>query len=373
MAERLGPQVRVSGRGPAFDELEQELGNLRAALDHWIAAGDGERALRLAAAVEPYWTTSCHYLDGVEMVDAALSLAPAASDRAHGRARVARAVLLRQVRIEESITDSDAALELCSAAGDPEGRCMALDMVAAQASYFGDRERARALAAEERAAAERLGDPYHLAMAVMRQGWAAGNYRDCRAFADEAIPLLRRCGNLHGIVEIAASLVGGALKDGDYEAAAEAAEEGLRAAEECREPFVLVIALGNAALPALVTGRMRVAEQRFRRQIETLRREGIEGWWFEPTLGLACIAADAGEHERAATLLGAFHALDGVTVSAGDRAFEAHLRATFMSPARAALGEREWQRATAVGASMTLDELCEFALARRRTAGVPAG
>ena len=43
LAERLGPQVRVKGRGPAFEWLERELGNLRAALDTWIARGDGER------------------------------------------------------------------------------------------------------------------------------------------------------------------------------------------------------------------------------------------------------------------------------------------------------------------------------------------
>jgi hypothetical protein len=221
--------------------------------------------------------------------------------------------------------------------------------------------------------ADRLGDPYHLAIAVMRQCWATDDYRDSRAFADEAIPLLRRCGNLHGIVEIAASLVGGALRDGDYEAAAEVAETGLLAAEECREPFALTIALGNAALPALMSGRMELAEQRFRRQIETLRRAGIEGWWFEPTLGLACIAADAGENARAATLLGAFDALPGLTVSAGDREFEAHLRATFISPARAALGEREWERVTAAGAAMTRDELCQFALAGRNAAGAAAG
>ena len=28
LAERLGPQVRVAGRGPALDEMERELGNL---------------------------------------------------------------------------------------------------------------------------------------------------------------------------------------------------------------------------------------------------------------------------------------------------------------------------------------------------------
>jgi hypothetical protein len=373
LAERLGPRVRESGRGPAFDELEQELGNLRAALDHWLSAGDGERALRLVAAAEPYWTTSCHYLDGVEMVDAALALESGAGERARGRARVARAVLLRQVRVEESIADSDAALELCSAAGDVEGCCMALDMVAAQASYFGDHDRASALAAEERALAERLGDPYHLAMAVMRQGWSAGSYRDCRTFADEAIPLLRRCGNLHGIAEISVGVLLRAIHEGDYDTAVTVAEEGLRAGEDSGEPFVVSIMLGNTALAALFAGRLDVAEERWWRTMEILRRERIEGFWDEPAFGLACIAAQAGEGERAATLLGACAAIPGITPSPGDLKLREPLLEAFIAPAQAALGETAWERAAAIGAAMTPDELCEFALARRVTVGASAG
>ena len=51
---------------------------------------------------------------------------------------------------------------------------MALDMVAAHAAYFSDFDRAQAVAREQRALAERLGDPYHVAIAVMRQSWSAG-------------------------------------------------------------------------------------------------------------------------------------------------------------------------------------------------------
>jgi predicted ATPase len=372
LAERLGPQVRAGGRGPAFDELERELGNLRAALDHWIAHGDGERALRLAAAIEPYWTTSCHYLGGVEMVDAALALRQGASERACGRALIARSVLLRQVRMEESIEDADAALELTSAASDLEGRCMALDMVAAHASYFGEHERAKALAREERALAERLGDPYHVAMAVMRQGWSAGNFPEGRAFADEAIPLLRRCGNLHGIVEITAGVVGAALREADYEAAADLAEEGLRAAEEAGEWFALSIATGNAALAALFLERMEVAERRFCEEMEIWRRERFDGFWDEPAVGLACVAAHAGEHQRAATLMGCYGAMPGVPVATGDREVQDLLIARFVAPARAALGERAWKRAAAAGAAMTPDELCDLALGRRHPVAVSA-
>ena len=189
------------------------------------------------------------------------------------------------ISMDESIEDADTALELSAAAGDLEGRCMALDVVAAHASYFGDRDRAQLLAREERALAEQLGDPYHVAIAVLRQCWCAHRFGEARGFADEARPLLRRCGNLHGIVEMAAGLVGAALHEGEYEAAAEVAEEGLRAAKEAGESFALVIALGNVGLAALFLERMDVAEARFREQLEIERRERIDGFWDEPVVG----------------------------------------------------------------------------------------
>jgi predicted ATPase len=364
LAERLAAPVRVRGRGPALDELERELANLRVALDHWIAVDDGERALRLAAAMEPYWTSTCHYRSGAEMLDAALPLEAGASERTRGRARLARSILLRGVSMLESVEDADAALALSTAADDLEGRCLALDMVSAHAGYFSDDARARALALEERALAEQLGDPYLMAIAVMRQGWSAPDPRASRAFADEAVPLLRRCGHLRGIVELTAAMVGGALYDGDYTAAAEAAEDGLRAAEEAGEPVALAFAMGNAALPALFLERMDVAERLFTQQFELLRRERVDALWDEATTGLACIAAHAGEAERAATFLGFGAAMPTVPAADKDAAIRDRLVARFVTPALAALEDRARKRATAAGASMTPDELCEFMLDR---------
>ena len=271
--------------------------------------------------------------------------------------------------MEESVEDADAALELSSAAGDLEGRCMALDMVAAHAAYFSDFDRAQALAREERALAERLGDPYHVAMAVMRQSWSAGDFRACarvRGRGDSAAAPLRpparhrrddgRAGRARRSHE------------GDYEAAADAAEEGLRAAEETGEPFALAFAVGNAGLAALFLERMDVAERLFHEQIEIFRRERIDGLWDEPATGLACVAAHAGDAERAATFIGFGEAMPTLPVADGDRLVRDRLVARFIAPARAALGERAWRRSAAAGAAMTPDELCEFVLDRRAMA-----
>ena len=191
---------------------------------------------------------------------------------------------------------------------------MALDMTAAQASYFGDLERAQALAAEERAIAERLGDPYHLAIAVMRQAWSAADHRECRAFADEAIPMLRRCGNLHGIAEISVVL----LESGSLRGATLQTRPCRSPRRACGgppgpgEPFALGLHLGNTGLAALFLQRVDTADRLMHEQIEILRRARIDGLWDEPALMLACVAAHHGELDRAATFFGFSQAVPSV-------------------------------------------------------------
>ena len=137
-------------------------------------------------------------------------------------------------------------------------------------------------------------------------------------------------------------MVGRALLDGDYEAAADAADEGLRAAEETGEPIALAFAFGNAGLAALFLERMDVAERLFHQQIEIFRRERIDGLWDEPATGLACVAAHAGDDERAATFLGFGEAMPAMPVAPNEDRRARPARGQVRRPARAALGERAW-------------------------------
>jgi hypothetical protein len=250
---------------------------------------------------------------------------------------------------------------------------MALDMVAAHAAYFGDGDRAQAVAAEERALAERIGDPYHLAMAVMRQGWSAKGVRAMRAYADEAIPLLRGCGNLRGIVELTAGTLGWALNERAYDAAFAVAEEGLLAAEELGEPLALALALGNVGLAALFLDRTELAGRRLREGLEALLRERLDWWSAEPIICLACVAAAEGDTERAATLSGFAEAMPESPVAVGDQLVRDELLDRFIAPARARLGERAWKRVAAAGAAMTEEQVRELVLDREAAVARTSG
>jgi predicted ATPase len=51
LIERLSPDIQYRGEGAAWRRLDRERGNLRAALAWWLAQGDGERSVRMAAAL----------------------------------------------------------------------------------------------------------------------------------------------------------------------------------------------------------------------------------------------------------------------------------------------------------------------------------
>ena len=246
---------------------------------------------------------------------------------------------------------------------------MALDMVAAHAAYFSDIDRAQALAREQRALAERLGDPYHVAVAVMRQGWSAGTsapgarsrtrpFRCCAA-ADTctASSSCQRGWPAPRWARATTRPPPTRPAKGSGPPRRVAGRSGSRSRD------------GNAALAALCLERMDVAERLFHEQIEVCRRERIDMLWAEPATGLACVAARAGEPERAATFLGFAEAVPTMPPAEGDLVLHDRLVAKYIAPAREALGERAWKRAAATGAAMTPDQMGEFALERPARAG----
>ena len=102
----------------------------------------------------------------------------------------------------------------------------------------------------------------------------------------------------------------------------------------------LAFALGNAGLAALFRERMDAAERLFQQQIEIFRRERIDGLWDEPATGLACVAAHAGDDERAAIFIGFGEAMPALPVASNDapraRAARGQVRRSFARGARRA-------------------------------------
>ncbi len=324
----------------------------------------------MACALEPWWSSTNHFREGLNALDAGLALQASAPERTRGRALLARSLLQRRLNPRESRRAAEQAVALAAAAGDLEGHCMALDALVHQTAFDGEFAAAGRLARQSLALAEQLDEPYHVGMALLRQTMTdpALELTTVRALAEQAEPLLRRCGATHRIAELMTHVVMSAFDNQDYEAANDLAADGLRAAEVAGNLVAIQAALGNAGLAALFLERMDVAERHFRRQLAICRRERLEGRWGEPALGLAIVAAKAANYERAATLVGACEPTIRETVAEADQSIVDRMIDRFINPARIALGDAEWTRAAVAGAALTRAEMYDVALEQARGA-----
>lgn len=73
LAERAEPALTGPEQDHWLERLEAERANLRAALEWSLANGRGEWALRLAGALVLFWRVRCHFSDGRNLLEAALS------------------------------------------------------------------------------------------------------------------------------------------------------------------------------------------------------------------------------------------------------------------------------------------------------------
>jgi hypothetical protein len=115
---------------------------------------------------------------------------------------------------------------------------------------------------------------------------------------------------------------------------------------------------GNDGLEALFTGDLDRAETAFKEQLR-LCGEHVIPWLAPEALGgLAAIATNEGDPERAARLLAAA-SVDGAI---GDAEVTRELEQEFFTAARGDCGERRWSDAYAAGARLSLQEATAFGL-----------
>ena len=72
-AMTVRPQLHAFSASDVFDMVEEEHANLRSALERALASEEGGVALRLAAALWPFWFTRGHWGEGRRLLDGALS------------------------------------------------------------------------------------------------------------------------------------------------------------------------------------------------------------------------------------------------------------------------------------------------------------
>ena len=301
LAEEGAQEVAGADSSASLLRFDQELQNMRAALDHQVATRDAEWATRLATALNPYWRRREHLAEGRDRLTAVLAL-PGSSAKVRAGALYAASLLTGEqgdgpttrALLEESVTlyrqlgderatvvALNALAVACQLMGDfpaahghlaealreaqrlndagSVARC--LNNLASVAHAGGDPDQARRLFQQCRAAFEALGDRTGAAWALDQEGDAARDAGDpaaARELYERSLAVFRALDDRGGIATVLCGLARLTRREGDLVGAKHRCHEVVAFGESVPQR-ALAILLEELAALAAAEGRAQPA------------------------------------------------------------------------------------------------------------------
>ena len=268
LTESSAHELFGSEQADWLSRLEREHDNLRVALTWAYDAGQVELALRLTAAMQPFWYKHGHIKEGRRWVERA-RLAPGPQP--------------------------------------PELRARILQGAGVFAATHDDLKWAQELAEEGLALYRQLGDRHGIAILLRDLGIAAartGDYDVAQRYFEESAASFRELDERRQLATVIANIGDLAFKQGDLVQASERTREGLALQRELGAMFGVVNSLINLGFIALCDGRdedARVALEESMLLAQELGSIDNLAYTFEGMAGVAAARMDWG---RAARLLG---------------------------------------------------------------------
>jgi predicted ATPase/DNA-binding CsgD family transcriptional regulator len=340
IAEQTRSSIVIAGNIERFRILDAEIANMRAALAWYETHRDGERLLRLSAALIEFWYAVSQFRESAAWLTAALELAPKTSSLERGRALAELGRYCARsgddVRAFDLMSQS---IEMFKNEGDLEALTFTLVRLGALENLRGDFDRAERLFNEALDLVTANPGIEHrpalLGTVLGNLGLAAHGRGDM----EQALDLYERSLSEARISEYIPGIVR-ALRDlGDLARDQDQHHRALSFYQECLSMFdeygdltILIDVLGGVALAATAWGQMESAA-RFLGSAEAFR-EMLGGAFSVPTDRMA--------HERALASL------------------------------RSGLGEQELQAAWQAGRRMTVPEAFDELRAFTPPTAVPA-
>jgi tetratricopeptide (TPR) repeat protein len=322
LAERAEEGVGGPEEADWLDQLEVELGNLRAALGWFETREEAAPFQALAAALLALWWERGHMHEGTIWLEKALALSDS-NPRPRVRALTALCTLddhhhparLRQLGLEID--------RLSTELDDTNGRARARTILGWAAEGEGDLDEALHMHEQAVALARATDDRWRLSIA------------------------LNNLGNVQSIRE-------------EFEAAAGTLTEALTISRQIGIPDATGRVLWNLSFAVLAQGDFERAGEQLREALELFALTGSVAA-SEVLLGLAAVANARDNPHRAALLLGAS---DRITKEIGHRDIgEARLYDDTVKAVRASLGDNAAAELLAEGEKMQRDEAIAYALA----------
>ena len=324
LAERLSPRTAGPDGKEALGQLEERLLELQVAMDWFVDAGRTDEALRLANALYRFWITKQRFDEGAAWFDRVLR-SPGGDDSLRGRASL-NAGFMPFWAGDDTAADElfGRALATGRRLEDAALTSQALGGLA-RVALRSDVAEGRRLAREALAVSEGAGDAPGRSNAIHLLGVGAqiaGDLLEARDWMTQRLALVRATGNQLLIASEACNLSMVERQLGDLDAAEALAREALEIEERSGDQFTMPFAFS----------------------------------------GLAAIAAERSQYERAATLVGAAEAImdaQGMAWPPDERPHYERLLTVLPE----AMGGPAFEQARATGRSMTTRDAVALALA----------
>ena len=309
LAETAGPAMRGANGAAWRTLLEREHGNLAAALGWLLVQGDGESALRLAAALWPFWSERGHLGEGRRWLGEALALPH--DDETEPNLRITALVGAATLAADQGANDeaeqrSAEAVALARERGTPAGLVVALTTHGYVARERGDYQaairRAEEAVALARASEDRLGEAKALTGLSYARSFV-GDVAEGITLAEQSVRMFREVGSSRDLAAALIGLSANLSQVGAYPRAAESGTEALNLFRALGDTGRVADALWILGLVAQFQRQDARAVALHEENLALRRARGDEQGAAEPLSALAGIALQAGDYPRAGALL----------------------------------------------------------------------
>ena len=383
-AEARAGRLGGAERKASLDKLGADYDNLRAALGWLVEGGAADLALRLAAALVPFWDLRQDLTEGRRSLEIVLAL-PDATALTSARAdclRGAGRLATRQGDLTAAQPYLEASLALCGDLDDKRGMARSLGALGFVAHRRGDYKESRRLRDEGAALAREVGDRAALVTLLDALGWVAlaqGDLPAARSVAEETEALCRELRDRWTAAHPRMLLGEIARSSGDYDLAARLYQESLDLHRQVAHKQGAAICLHNLGHVAIHQGDLQRARARLAESLDLGREIGDTYHLAMCCAAVAGIAVRSGRARQAAQLCAAaVAALDGIGARLETVDLDEFSRN--QSLARDQLGKAAFDADWAEGRAMSLDQAiaCALAIVAGETSGaepeaLPAG
>jgi len=236
MLERIVRSLRDSPQKGMLDELEEELCNLRLALQFTIERGEKQKALTFCELLMPFWKIRGYYQEGYHWLDQVFAMAGEANPVMESSALCAAAKLVSVLGDHATAEAySRKSLQIATETGDKHGVARALNSLGASLAEKGDPKRAEEIYGESLEIYRNLRVQQAIAGTLVNLAnmeIESGNADEASGMLEEAMKTFTLVGDSVGVTHVLLAQARIAVTKGKSDAVMEKTQEALGKAWE---------------------------------------------------------------------------------------------------------------------------------------------